>query len=141
MSCVCCCVGPHACAAGSCNCFVRLQITSADMRSTRVLADIGRTLQDIRSSQRQLAATQRQLAAKLDFFSIDVKNKMRPSSSQESQGRDRRFRIKLMKTYDNQPDGEGKMKCMVTGWMVPAEAIRAGHLFPMRLQVGAAPVA
>jgi hypothetical protein len=22
-----------------------------------------------------------------------------------------------MKTFDNQPDGEGKMKCMATGWM------------------------
>lgn len=76
----------------------------------------------------------RQLSTKLDFFAIDVRMKMRPSSSKMSQGRNRHFREQLMKKYKNIVD-EGKMRCMVTGWKVPAEAIVAGHLFPVRLQV------
>jgi hypothetical protein len=71
---------------------------------------------------------------KMDFCVIDMKVKMRPTTTKLSQGRDGRFRSKLMTYYQN-PKLGNMMKCMATGWQVPSEAIRAGHLFPLRLQV------
>ena len=84
--------------------------------------------------QGALSAIQ-QLSVKLDFFSIDVRMKMRPSNSKASQGRDKGFRKLLMTHYNNQADSKGMLKCMVTGWKVPTAAVVAGHLFPVRHQV------
>jgi hypothetical protein len=90
-------------------------------------------------STREILSTLKIINGKLSFALVDVKKTMRPSSSKISQGRDDRFRKKLMVYYDNKPDKNGVMICLATNWKVPAEAIVAGHLFPMRLQVNSSP--
>lgn len=46
------------------------------------------------------------------------------------------FRKQLMKHYGIKADPETQqIKCMITGLQVPAASIRAGHLFPLRLDV------
>ena len=75
----------------------------------------------------------RGIDAKLIFVMEDVKVHMRPTTSQVSSGRSKRFREKLMKNYNIKC--EGGLMCMVTGWKVPPSAIVAGHLFPLRLKV------
>lgn len=90
-------------------------------------------------STREILSTLKIINGKLSFALVDVKNTMRPSSSNISQGRDTRFRTKLKAYYDNTEDENGMMTCLATNWRVPADAIRAGHLFPMRLQVNNSP--
>jgi hypothetical protein len=90
-------------------------------------------------STREILSTLNIINGKLSFALVEVKNTMRPSSSNISQGRNPRFRTKLEVYYDNKPDENGVMTCLATNWKVPAGAIRAGHLFPMRLQVNTAP--
>lgn len=75
------------------------------------------------------------VSVKMDFCVIDMKVKMRPTTDKLSKGRNSRFRSKLSTYYKNPPSLGNMMKCMATGWQVPSKAIRAGHLFPLRLQV------
>lgn len=61
---------------------------------------------------------------------------MWPSPSKASSGRSPVFRKQLMKHYGIKADPETQqIKCMITGLQVPAASIRAGHLFPLRLDV------
>jgi hypothetical protein len=75
----------------------------------------------------------RGIDAKLIFVMEDVKVHMRPTTSQVSSGRSKRFKEKLMRNYNIKC--EGGLMCMVTGWKVPPKTIVAGHLFPLRLKV------
>ena len=69
------------------------------------------------------------------FHADLLKEQLRPNSKAYSQGRDKYFRKKLLDAYKDQPDKQDKLLCMGLGVRLNKEGLRAGHLFPVRLQV------